>query len=221
MIKALMAGLLLFASGEASEPIESVSETPEETVSETIATETTETAEEEPKTDTQVIYYVPEENAPKDFWGWLKSIFTPEVIASIVSALTAAAALLKLASSAKVLAGSKKKDEAEIHEQVEKAVRETVARIGKEAIQPIADKIEAMTPTLDAFAKVLALSDDQSPTAKIARLELLQRIGGKETKEIAQTTKEAVEKQAKESQERADKAIAQLDEIIGYDGTKI
>lgn len=216
MIKALMAGLLLFASGEATEPTESVSEAQEESTSETIAAETTER-----ETEPQVIYYVPEENSPKDFGEWLKSVFTPEVIAAIISALTAAGALLKCASSVKIFAKSKKKDEAEIQDQVDKAIRESLAKLGNETLLPLTEKVNQMTPTLDAFAKVLALSDQNTPEAKIARLELLQKVGGKETKEIAQTAKDEVIKRAEESKERTDKAKAELDSIIGYDGTRI
>ena len=220
MIKAIAAAFLLFAAGETTEPTESAPESPESEIS-VVSEETPEQTETEPKTDTQVVYYVPVEEEPKDFGEWIKSIFTPEVIASIVTALTAAAALLKLASSAKIFAKSKKKDESEIMEQVERGIKAGVEKAMKEVIAPLEEKVQRISPALDTFSKVLALSHDNSPEAKLAILDLLQKIGGKETKEIAQTAKAEVVKQAEESKAKAEKAIAQLDEIIEYDGTRI
>lgn len=220
MIKAIAAAFLLFAAGETTEPTESAPESPESEIS-VVSEETPEQTETEPKTDTQVVYYVPVEEEPKDFGEWIKSIFTPEVIASIVTALTAAAALLKLASSAKVFAKSKKKDEAEIMDQVERGIKAGVEKAMKEVIAPLEEKVQRISPALDTFSKVLALSHDNSPEAKLAILDLLQKIGGKETKEIAQTAKAEVVKQAEESKAKTEKAIAQLDEIIEYDGTRI
>lgn len=220
MIKAIAAAFLLFAAGETTEPTESAPESPESEIS-VVSEETPEQTETEPKTDTQVVYYVPVEEEPKDFGEWIKSIFTPEVIASIVTALTAAAALLKFASSAKVFAKSKKKDEAEIMDQVERGIKAGVEKAMKEVIAPLEEKVQRISPALDTFSKVLALSHDNSPEAKLAILDLLQKIGGKETKEIAQTAKAEVVKQAEESKAKTEKAIAQLDEIIEYDGTRI
>lgn len=157
-----------------------------------------------------------------DFGEWLRETFTPEVIASIVSCVTAVAALLKLVSVLRDLSRSKKTSLDELTAKVIKALEESNIKQAKSLIEPLEGDVVQLKEVLDIFAKILALSQDGSAESKVAILELIQKIGNVDSGKLAEEAKKAVISQAEESQRKIDKAKETLDEVIGdYDGTSV
>lgn len=157
-----------------------------------------------------------------DFGEWLKETFTPEVIASIVSCVTAVAALLKLVSVLRDLSRSKKTSLDELTAKVIKALEESNIKQARSLIEPLEGDVGQLKEVLDIFAKILALSQDGSAESKVAILELIQKIGNVDSGKLAEEAKKAVISQAEESQRKIDKAKETLDEVIGdYDGTSV
>lgn len=157
-----------------------------------------------------------------DFGEWLRETFTPEVIASIVSCVTAVAALLKLVSVLRDLSRSKKTSLDELTAKVIKALEESNIKQAKSLIEPLEGDVGKLKEVLDIFAKILALSQDGSAESKVAILELIQKIGNVDSGKLAEEAKKAVISQAEESQRKIDKAKETLDEVIGdYDGTSV
>ena len=153
-----------------------------------------------------------------DFGLWLKETFTPEVVAAIISAITAVGALLKMASSIKSLAKNKAKSADEIAELCAKAVNEAVSKYA----QSLKDDSEANKKVMDKFAKILALSQENTPEARVAILELIQDLGtsSKEVKALAEGVKKAVDGQVEAAKKAKEAVDEKLDEIID-DGTSI
>lgn len=157
-----------------------------------------------------------------DFGEWLKETFTPEVIASIVSCVTAVAALLKLVAVLRDLSRSKKTSLDELTAKVIKALEESNIKQAKSLIEPLEGDVGQLKEVLDIFAKILALSQDGSAESKVAILELIQKIGNVDSGKLAEEAKKAVISQAEESQRKIEKAKETLDEVIGdYDGTSV
>lgn len=157
-----------------------------------------------------------------DFGEWLKETFTPEVIASIVSCVTAVAALLKLVAVLKDLSRSKKTSLDELTAKVIKALEESNIKQARSLIEPLEGDVGQLKEVLDIFAKILALSQDGSAESKVAILELIQKIGNVDSGKLAEEAKKAVISQAEESQRKIEKAKETLDEVIGdYDGTSV
>ena len=71
------------------------------------------------------------------------------------------------------------------------------------------------------FAKILALSQENTPESRIAILNLISELGVV-TKEIVDNAKVIVEDAVKQEEEKKEQVENQLNEIIeSYDGTSI
>ena len=80
---------------------------------------------------------------------------------------------------------------------------------------------EATNEALKIFAKILALSQENSPESRVAILELIEQLGliGKD---ITDSAKESIEEEKKAIAEKEQEIAAKIDEIVDkYDGTEI
>lgn len=160
-----------------------------------------------------------------DFGQWLGEVFTPEVIASIVSCVTAVAALLKMASSIKALAKKHGSDLDDVVDVVHTATSDETAKAIKELVQPIQEDVAKMSDTMSVFAQILALEQENSPEARLAILDLIKQLGalGKDVQAAAEQSQKAIEEQEKAKEEKKEanaKALADI-KAESYDGTSI
>lgn len=164
-----------------------------------------------------------EENAKFDFGEWLEKNFTAEMITTIMSVLTSLAVVLKLASSLKDLAKKKAMTTEEVCNKVveilETTNKESVLKSINDIVKPLEDKVGDITPVLNSFSKILALSQENTPESRLAILELIQSIGNISNK-VVEDAKTEIVNQIEEEQKENKENIAILESIEEKNNTK-
>ena len=164
-----------------------------------------------------------EENAKFDFGEWLEKNFTAEMITTIMSVLTSLAVVLKLASSLKDLAKKKAMTTEEVCNKVveilETTNKESVLKSINDIVKPLEDKVGDITPVLNSFSKILALSQENTPESRLAILELIQSIGNISNK-VVEDAKNEIVNQIEEEQKENKENIAILESIEEKNNTK-
>lgn len=193
-----------------SEEVSSVEEvTPSEVISSNEVSETSETN-------------VIEENKEK-IEDKLNEWFSPQVVALIMSLLGYIGTILGLASSLKKLKKEKNLTAQDVKEQVCAELEKVVSKQVVEKVAVYFDGAEKMQKeikdVLETFAKILALSQENTPESRVAILELIQRLGNN-TNGMIETIKETINTQEKEKEEKKQANDEKLNKIID-DGTSI
>ena len=164
-----------------------------------------------------------EENAKFDFGEWLEKNFTAEMITTIMSVLTSLAVVLKLASSLKDLAKKKAMTTEEVCNKVveilETTNKESVLKSINDIVKPLEDKVGDITPVLNSFSKILALSQENTPESRLAILELIQSIGNISNK-VVEDAKTEIVNQIEEEQKENEENIAILESIEEKNNSK-
>lgn len=152
----------------------------------------------------------------KGFWELLKDYFSAETIAVIVSLVSLVIGLLKAVSVIKNLKVDKaltlEKVREELSKQLSNETKEQLNTAMVELTKPIAEQVANMTPTLETFSKVLALSQENTPTSRLAILELLSNVKQVDV-EIVENAKEEVKAQVEEEEIKKEQTIAELEKI--------
>ena len=204
----------LFVGGKslvlnAEETTSEVSETTSEVISSNEVSETSETN-------------VIEENKEK-IEDKLSEWFSPQVVALIMSLLGYIGTILGLASSLKKLKKEKNLTAQDVKEQVCAELEKVVSKQVVEKVAVYFDSAEKMQKeikdVLETFAKILALSQENTPESRVAILELIQRLGNN-TNGMIETIKETINTQEKEKEEKKQANDEKLNKIID-DGTSI
>ena len=164
-----------------------------------------------------------EENEKFDFGEWLEKNFTAEMITTIMSVLTSLAVVLKLASSLKDLAKKKAMTTEEVCNKVveilETTNKESVLKSINDIVKPLEDKVGDITPVLNSFSKILALSQENTPESRLAILELIQSIGNISNK-VVEDAKTEIVNQIEEEKKENKENIAILESIEEKNNTK-
>lgn len=164
-----------------------------------------------------------EENEKFDFGEWLEKNFTAEMITTIMSVLTSLAVVLKLASSLKDLAKKKAMTTEEVCNKVveilETTNKESVLKSINDIVKPLEDKVGDITPVLNSFSKILALSQENTPESRLAILELIQSIGNISNK-VVEDAKTEIVNQIEEEQKENKENIAILESIEEKNNSK-
>jgi hypothetical protein len=140
-----------------------------------------------------------------DLGVWIKELFTPALIASIISVFGTVAVVLKLAVSLKNLAVTHKFNTDNIETLVREAV--TVSSLEQTeksinlVINPLLEKIKGLEKNIQTQAKMSALSQDTSPTGKMAVVNFLASMNTEEAKETAKQVERVLTKQEEDKQE--------------------
>lgn len=151
-----------------------------------------------------------------DFGEWIQSYFTPEMITAMISIFTALGAVLKVCSSLHELAKKHSMSSEEIYNNVMKAVESGIDGKTKEALNdmilPLQANIKEISPVLQTFAKILALSQENTPQSRIAILELIQTLGQVDTT-IVENAKTVVTEEVKTDEKEKNKKVEKLEKI--------
>lgn len=185
-------------------------------------------AEGEEETTSQVVEVsTKEEVVAKEEWDWkewLSGWVSPQTLTTLVAIAGALATVLKMASSIKELSG---KNQLTIKNIIE-ALHKELPEEAKEVLAPYMDKIiqseETIVKVMEVFAKVLALSQDNSPEARIAILSAIQELGMVQNSVIEEAKKTIEDKVAseKKKEEEKEKAVSEVaEDTAKYDGTSI
>lgn len=159
-----------------------------------------------------------------DFGKWLQTVFTPEVVASILSVITAMGAIIKLVSTMKELAKQNKLSDEHILSIINDTISTSFKSTRSDLIEPLSNDLNKILPVLDKFAKIMALSQENTPESRTAILNLISEIGAEQSdvKKTAEDAKKVVESQVKEEEAKTEAKKETLNEITSsYDGTSI
>ncbi len=177
-----------------------------ETSGETSSEVSSSTTSEEDKSSTE----------PFDFGKWMEEHFTAQTITTITSVLTMLAVVLKLVSYTKSLAKEKNTTMEDVKTQVIEILnttnKESVEKSINDLVAPLEKEVGSITPVLNAFAKILALSQENTPESRIAILELIQELGNV-SGNIVEKAKEEVNKQVEEENKEQEEKIELLTQI--------
>jgi len=152
----------------------------------------------------------------KSFWELVKDYFSAETITVISSIIALVIGLLKAIGTIKKLKIDKELTLENVRDELKKQLGdETQEQINKalvEITKPIAEQVNSIIPTLDTFGKVLALSQENTPTSRLAILELLTNTNQVEV-QVVEQAKESVEKQVEEEELKKEEQIELLEKI--------
>ena len=191
----------------------------EETQEEPVETQE-ETQEQQEKLETQeIIKGVVEalnQEQDKSFWEIVQDMFSGETIAVIVALISLVIGLLKAVGTIKNLKVDKaltlEKIKEQLSEQLTEKQQELLGNALVQITKPIAEQVANMTPTLETFSKILALSQENTPTSRLAILELLSNVKQVDV-EIVENAKEEVKAQVEEEEIKKEQTIAELEKI--------
>ena len=222
---------ILYADGEPVDP----------PITEEVPTSEPETSESEPSieipsTDEDVSHETSEEVPPVvdddttteeeefDLGAWFERNFPPEVISNIVQGIVLLGAVFKVLAYAKQLTKTHitSMDDVQklLTEVLKNGINEEVAKAIDTMILPLREGINDMIPYFETFSKVLTLSQDNSPEARVAILNLLQDMGKKDNTKLIEETKAKVEAERKANEEQHDKEIEELNAIADIELTE-
>ena len=166
-----------------------------------------------------------EETTKDEVKEWVDKFFSPEKVAMYISWVAYIGTIIGLVANIKRLKQSNnltlKDVSAEVKNVLKETVGEEVAKQFEGVIPALIDGQGNMNRIMTIFAKILALSQENSPTSRIAILDLVEELGvvGKELVDNAKTVVEEGEKAIEEHKKELDD---KCDEIIEkYDGTSI
>ena len=206
--------------GEGQQP----DSTPSEVVDTTETPNTTETPvvvtqQKEEVTETQ------KEETKNESKDWAKEIFSPSNIAMYFTWLAYIVTIIGLAANIKRLRQSNNLTLKNVSTDVKKVlnadIQNSVTEMFDKYLPTLVAAQEKSNKIMSIFAKILALSQENTPESRIAILDLIKELGVVE-QELVTTAKQIVEDGQKAIEEHKESMNKQLDEIIEkYDGTSI
>lgn len=158
----------------------------------------------------------------KSMETWLQMYLPATAVTAIMLAITLAVVAFRVIAFAKKLKKSKDANADEIADKVLTIIKDNFKDMADDTIKDLSEKVTEIKPILDTFAKILALSQDSSPEAKVAILNLISTLGiSDEATKQAEDSKKEVEAKAEEEKKSKEEAVKELTEIASYDGTQI
>lgn len=210
----LMAMLVVMLFSTATVFAEEVEETPvvEETQPEVGETQPEEITQEE-------VEEVDKINEIIDKW------FSPDKIAMYLSWIAYIGTILGLVANIKKLHQTNNLTLKNVSDDFKKVLKATVGDEVSKRFDNIAPKImetqEKTNQIMSIFAKILALSQENTPESRVAILNLIEELGTV-GKDITDNAKVIIEETVKAQEEAKEELDNKIDEIVdSYDGTSI
>ena len=163
-----------------------------------------------------------------DWMEWLKGWVDPQTLTTVTAIMGALVAVAKMASSIRKLSKDKQLTVDNVRDVVLSGIREQIPEDVKAEMDKYMPKLiesaDMMNDVMSKFAKILALSQENTPESRIAILEIIQQMGVV-TNGIIETAKaeirEKADEEAKKREERAQAVEGVISETGSYDGTSI
>lgn len=153
----------------------------------------------------------------------LNEWFSPAVVANIMSWLAYIGTIIGLVNNLKK---AKKENNLTLSDVKEQVCGELEKVVSKEVTEKVAkyfdgaDRLQnEIKDVLETFAKIMALSQENTPESRIAILDLIQKLGGN-TNKMIEEIKTAVNEQVEKQEAKKEENVKELDKIID-DGTNI
>lgn len=155
---------------------------------------------------------VDEENTVEDddfdFGEWLKDLFSPEFISNISALGLSFLALLKTIKENKILS----QKYVENPEQIANKVMEVVKEKMGENFKPIEDKLDVSMKYASNLAKIVSLSQENTPQSKLAIYDLISNMNVIE-EEVIEKAKQEIYNQIEQERIEKETALKELEEI--------
>ena len=167
----------------------------------------------------------PQEQEVDEVKEWFDKFFSPEKVAMYLSWLAYIGTIVGLVANIKKLKQSNNLTLKNVSDEVQNKLEVVISKQVAEQFGKIAPKLidgqEKANRIMSIFAKILALSQENTPESKVAILNLIEELGVV-GKDLTDTAKEAVI-ETKELAEQTKKELdKRIDEIVdSYDGTSI
>lgn len=147
-----------------------------------------------------------------EFWEYLKEYLTPQTIVTITAVISFLVALLKLVSVVKTLNKQKAMTMSNLLTALTQLNTDLYEKEKQELIRVINTLIQPLIMYSQTFAKVMALSQENTPESRVAILNLIQDMGSLNP-EIIEQAKAVVEEQETAKEEKKVAMIEELSKI--------
>ena len=152
----------------------------------------------------------------EEILGYLKEFLTPQTMTTITAVLMFLVATLKLISMVKTLNKQKAMTLENVKQVLLSALKtqnqEEIQKAINEVLTPVLNAVNEINPYLQTFAKILALSQENTPTSRLAILELIENMGRTDI-QLIENAKEVVNEEVKKEEMKKQETIEQLSEI--------
>lgn len=147
-----------------------------------------------------------------EFVEVLKSYLTPQTITTITAVLMFLVSSLKMISTIKTLAKQKSTTIDDVMSALKSQNKEEIEKAINEVVNPILESVNEITPYLQTFAKILALSQENTATSRLAILELIEKMGTVDSDTLA-NAKTSIEEEVKTEEEKKQETLEKLENI--------
>lgn len=170
----------------------------------------------------------PASEAEWDWMEWLKGWVDPQTLTTVTAIMGALVAVAKMASSIKKLSKDKQLTVDNVRDVVLSGIREQIPEDVKAEMDKYMPKLiesaDRMNDIMSKFAKILALSQENTPESRIAILGIIQQMGVV-SNELIETAKAEIREKADEEEKRKEEQAQAVEGVISetgsYDGTSI
>ena len=147
-----------------------------------------------------------------EFWETLKGYVTPETITTCITVFTFLVALLKMVSVIKDLKTQKAMTMEKLLKNLSIQIAEEYKKEKDAIINALITLIKPLIEYSEAMAKVLALSQENTPESRVAILEIIQSLGMID-KNLIEQAKTIVDKEVTTNEEKKQAMVEQLEAI--------
>lgn len=148
-----------------------------------------------------------------EFWETIKGYLTPETITVCITVFSFLVALLKMVSVIKDLKTQKAMTMENLLKNLTILNAEEYDKEKQDLMKTIIDLIQPLLAYSEAMAKVLALSQENTPESRVAILEIIQSLGTIDAN-LIDKAKLLVAEQETEKEEKKQAKIERLEEIV-------
>lgn len=148
-----------------------------------------------------------------EFWETIKGYLTPETITVCITVFSFLVALLKMVSVIKDLKTQKAMTMENLLKNLTILNAEEYYKEKQDLMKTIIDLIQPLLAYSEAMAKVLALSQENTPESRVAILEIIQSLGTIDAN-LIDKAKLLVAEQETEKEEKKQAKIERLEEIV-------
>lgn len=170
-----------------------------------------------------------EESISFDWIEWAKGWLSPQTLTTIASVLTCVGVVVKCVGEIRRLAKDKQltieKIQSLVLNQMKESLPEDVAAEFEKYLPSLVEYAQKSNEILNAFAKILALSQENTAESRLAILELIEKMGVM-SDDLVEKAKEEVKAQQEDEQKKAEEQKKAVNSVIEQtepkdDGTRI
>lgn len=179
---------------------------------------------------TSVVSSSSEEGAIQTIEEWASGFLSAQTITTLLTVLSFLAVIVKLARDLKAMKNEKnltlKNVTDSIMANLDKTLPDEISKSINQYLPSLVEYAEKSDKIMVAFAKILALSQENTPDAKVAILGLIQELGVISNSSIEESKKKVIEsaqakKEAEEKTKESVKTVIAETSKTSYDGTGV